>query len=255
MGIRTHFMLNLNRNGALLNAHEEFESRRRGKSRELKFLHAWRSSLHSHLWLRSVREANKKEDFNDHIDAFLMLADGRDIPVQIKGTCEGARAFVERWNPRELGIVVVVVGDDYSPEEIIFSTIYGLELAHQRLKLEYSLVHELKVHRFLEVWRDPKDPPDWFRSVREARPDERDRYGCDAMFQRIDDFEFPVHIAHSLKDVRRVGVFERQDGIPRAAVLVQSKFSRDEIRDSTLQAVDAMRFRQDYLIGKDQRVG
>lgn len=246
-------MLNLNKAEAPSNVDEEFESRRRGKTRELKFLHAWRSSLHQHLWLRSVREANLREDFDDHIDAFLMLADGRDIPVQIKGTCEGARVFVEKWNPRELGIVVVVVGDDYSIEEIIFSTIYGLELAHRQLKLEYPLVHEFKVHRFLEVWRIPKDPPAWFHSVREAGQDEKERYGCDAMFRRVDDFEFPVHVAHSLKDERKVAMLERQDGIPRVAVLVQSQFSRNEIRDSTLQAFDAMRFRQDHQIRRNRR--
>jgi hypothetical protein len=230
---------------------DEFETKRIGKMRERMFLHAWRTSLHSHEWLRSVREANRKEDYTDHIDAFLILTNGDEIAIQIKGTAEAARLFTHKWNPKERGIVVVVIGDDYSNEEIIFSTMLNLEMCQKRLSLGYSTVHELKKWRFLETWKDPTDPPSWFRSIREPTSDEALKYGCDAILCEATGAEFPVIIAHDIKGIRSAFVLEVRDGILRLSVLVQSIFTKNDIRLSTITGYDALKVRES--IGRRER--
>ncbi len=224
---------------------DEFEIKRIGKMRERMFLHAWRTSLHSHEWLRSVREANRKEDYVEHVDAFLILTNRNEIPIQIKGTAEAARLFTHRWNPKERGIVVVVIGDDYSNEEIVFSTLLNLEVCQKRLSLDHSLVHQLKKWRFLETWRNPTDlPPSWFQSIREPTPDEALKYSCDAILCETTGVESPVIIVHDIKGIHSAFRLEIRDGVLRLSVLLQSIFTKKDIMLSTITGYDAMKRRE-----------
>jgi hypothetical protein len=228
-----------------MSLHGRYEAARRGRKRELLFLHSWRSVLHEHLWLRSVREANKKEDQKEHTDAFLLLSTGQEIGIQIKGTTESARLFAKKWDPDSLGIAVVVVGDDYSANEVVFSTFTSLEMAWRHIGLDGAQVHQFKVWRYLEAWKGQADLPSWFKSAREATPQERERHGFDVMIERIDGHELPVHVHHNVKSVQRIAFDERKDGIPRLAVLVLGSSTKAEIRDMTVSALDSMNMRID----------
>ncbi len=238
-----HIMQYINQIPLQRTSQEIFEIRKKGKARELMFLHAWRSELHSHAWLRSVREANRKEDFNDHIDAFLTLSTGQEIPIQIKGTYEGARIFSEKWNPKRRGIIVVVIGDDYSREDVIFATLYGLDMCRRRFGLDYSTLHQLKTWKFREAWREPKNTPEWFQALREPTHEEVQKYECDAILLTTSGEELPAIVAHNIDGIKNAFKLELRDGICRLGVLVQTVFTKEDIVTATVSAYDALKVR------------
>lgn len=95
---------------------------------------------------------------------------------------------------------------------------------------------------FIESWTNPPNPPSWFKSVRRATEDE-DKRGYDSYLVRTDDSEIPVQIKGTYEGALRYYCSRRPNDPDAAIVIIRALYSEDEVRQITLNAVEALRRR------------
>lgn len=101
---------------------KNLDPRVKGTLREDLFYSAWRTCKNPPEWFVRVRMSNKLEDCKEHIDAYLYAKDAI-IPIQIKGSYIAMSEFREFYGERYPKIVLVLINEGFTPEQIIRTTL------------------------------------------------------------------------------------------------------------------------------------
>jgi hypothetical protein len=97
------------------------------RQKPLRFLYAWNNLLQPPDWYRSVRESTPEER-GKGIDAYLKRIDEYELPIRVVGSAKEARRTVRESNCDAQGEVITVIWPDSTPDDVVSSTLYRMDL-------------------------------------------------------------------------------------------------------------------------------